>query len=872
VADDTTYLDDDPEPDELPQPPVESFAPELPLDQLSWRNFERLCLRLARRLGAVEHAQLYGNAGQDQKGIDIYARLGSGDYYVFQCRRTKQMRPADIERAVSDFLTSEWVDKASTFVLCAAQTFVETGRADAVETEAARLKQRNKVFLPWGRDILSDRLRRHRDLVRLFFGDAWETAFCGEPPAPSAAELLPAWAMREPGPTFAYRDEDLETLDRIVSSSSARPTVIVLHGLGGVGKTQLAAAWGRKHRDEYSIGVWAAGRDATAVTPQLADFARSAGVAATDDDQIVALEKLRTILSSTSGWLLVLDDFDEVADLLTRVPRAGAGTVVVTSRRSGGWRGVGAVPVEVGLWNLADATTYLCAAAGDQDEDAGEAIARALGRLPLAVAQAAAYVDETGTSLASYLRMLETHAPELLDANRAPDYEVTVRTTWHAAFEQVAATSQVATTLANALCYLASGGVPRQVLEQLALGVGSDALDLDRARSELLRFSLVQSDGDGVVMHTLVGMVMRERLREAGDRSGVLSAIAALLETMPRHFETPQSWPAGAQLLPHALALAGHIEEEDEFAESAAELVDRCASYLTAMSDFRAAAALFTREDASLKRIPDLDDVTYASFLNDYGSVVRDLGRLKDAQQLLRRALQLKEQKGAPPWFVASTADNLGQVEQRLGNFDVAHQLFARALRLLRAAYGDDHVRVAMELSNIGTLRIDEGDLAGARRDLQHALDIVMRLPATQIDRSWHEARVRGNLGEALLDLGDAAGALTQQELALQLKQELFDGPHADVADTIGNLGNVLLALGEPEGAIALHEESLAMTEQVLGPISPRGANTLHNLANALEANGEADRAAGARERAASIAAVLGIDWPPRLPDGEATG
>lgn len=55
-------------------PPVVSKKQELPFEELSWEDFEKLCLRLVRMESTVEYCQLYGVRGQDQEGIDIYAR------------------------------------------------------------------------------------------------------------------------------------------------------------------------------------------------------------------------------------------------------------------------------------------------------------------------------------------------------------------------------------------------------------------------------------------------------------------------------------------------------------------------------------------------------------------------------------------------------------------------------------------------------------------------------------------------------------------------------------------------------------------------------------------------------------------------------
>src|SRR5262245_18282624 len=74
-------------PDTEVSPPVETRPQVLPLEQLDWDDFERLCLRLVRISGTVEHAQLYGTRGQDQSGIDLYARQEDGVYVVFQCKK-----------------------------------------------------------------------------------------------------------------------------------------------------------------------------------------------------------------------------------------------------------------------------------------------------------------------------------------------------------------------------------------------------------------------------------------------------------------------------------------------------------------------------------------------------------------------------------------------------------------------------------------------------------------------------------------------------------------------------------------------------------------------------------------------------------------
>ena len=81
-------------------PPVETRSQELPFRELAWEDFQRLCLRLIRLEANVEYCSTYGTPGQDQQGIDIYARIASeSKYRVYQCKRTVGMSPSEIRDA-----------------------------------------------------------------------------------------------------------------------------------------------------------------------------------------------------------------------------------------------------------------------------------------------------------------------------------------------------------------------------------------------------------------------------------------------------------------------------------------------------------------------------------------------------------------------------------------------------------------------------------------------------------------------------------------------------------------------------------------------------------------------------------------------------
>jgi hypothetical protein len=179
-------------------PPVKTRAQELPFGSLAWEDFERLCLRLASREARVEHCQRYGVRGQEQEGIDLYARLSFGSKYrVYQCKRERTFGPANIKTAVQKFLNGGWVEKTEMFVLCTEKSLEPTALADELERQTVALRERGVTLLPWDTPRLSVALKQLPELVDDFFGREWVREFCGEEQAEQLGDRLDATAMVE---------------------------------------------------------------------------------------------------------------------------------------------------------------------------------------------------------------------------------------------------------------------------------------------------------------------------------------------------------------------------------------------------------------------------------------------------------------------------------------------------------------------------------------------------------------------------------------------------------------------------------------------------------------------------------------------------
>jgi hypothetical protein len=159
-------------------------APEvLPFDQLTPQRFEKLVLRLIELDPTMGRCRQWGESGQAQDGIDLYAPLRSPNragrlYLTVQCRNTVTMDGADIADVVKKFRCGRWADQSDEFVLATRASVRRTGPLKAVEAARETLDDTGVRFDLWDGEALSRRLRTLPAVVEEFFGVEAAYRYC----------------------------------------------------------------------------------------------------------------------------------------------------------------------------------------------------------------------------------------------------------------------------------------------------------------------------------------------------------------------------------------------------------------------------------------------------------------------------------------------------------------------------------------------------------------------------------------------------------------------------------------------------------------------------------------------------------------------
>jgi tetratricopeptide (TPR) repeat protein/transcriptional regulator with XRE-family HTH domain len=745
-----------------------------------------------------------------------------------------------------------------------------------------------------------------------------------EPPPQAAPPPLPAR-----NPFFTGRDDVLAELAGTLRASHA----VALCGIGGVGKTQVAVEYAHRFRDQRGDVLWLSADGSGDVAASVAALAGALALPeASDANQAAVAAAVRRWLAGSAGWLLVLDNLVDTAVLADWLPAAGRGQVLVTCRHQA--TGSLAHAVRLEPMTPAESVDLLLRRAKLLPPGAGaaatsapirrgvEEIAEAMAGLPLALDQAAAYLEETGATPAQYLALFRRRRLALLQRRglSAVDHPESIATTILLSFERLRQANPEAASLLSLCAFLHPNDIAEDLFgtatdrfdERLAQTVGDPYL-LAEAMASLRSFSLVQRNAESRTfsVHRLVQDVLREGLPAEERRDAAERAVAFVAGAFAQ-VDGVATWAQRHRLFSHALATTAVAMERELATAEAAELLYRTGSYLRTVGQAAEALPLLTRALAVAERVHGPQHAEVATCLNALGSLHQDMGQYERAESLLERALTMWERSPEPDDRalalalndlgtlyvrqgryregeaahrrvlailerqpdrddpqIGVTLNNLGGQAHMAGLYADAEDYFQRALAFRRRVLGPEHPTVATVLANLGRMLAHDMDRPDEAMPLLVESERIFRL-AFGAD---HWGMSKTLLGQALVmhrkgDL-DRADELLHQALAL-LGRTLGE-EHPRVAQALSGLARLRDDQCRYEEAEALHERAIAIQERTLGGRHPDLAASLHNLARHHALLGRRDLALATYERAYEIRrAVLGLDHPDTARTGRA--
>ncbi len=514
-------------------------------------------------------------------------------------------------------------------------------------------------------------------------------------------------------PNFTGRVELLDALrSELASGRAAALTTQAIYGLGGVGKTQTAIEYAYRHQTDYDVVWWVRSEEPATLAADYAALAAELGLPEKNEpQQNLIVRAVRDWLGHNTGWLLIFDNATDRAVIRGYLPQSNTGHVIITSR-SAHWQGV-ASPLHVKVMERAEAVDFLLNRTAQADRQTAALLAEALGYLPLALEQAGAYIEETGSTLAEYLDLLKPYWSKLMQrGTTATDYQATVATTWDISFQQVREKTTAAEDFMNLCAFFAPDDIPIKIItdgakrlpETLAAAV-ADPLALDEIVAALRRYSLAEVDNDAISFHRLVQAVLRERLDEAAKKQWAEAAVNIVNDAFPFDSDDVRTWLECSSLLPHASTTMEYAEQFQVALGAVGRLLNQSGLYFKGRAEFAKAKIVFEKTLAIGETAYGANHPVVATRLNNLGLVLKALGDLEGARAHYERALAIDETAyGANHPEVATDLNNLGLVLQALGDLEGARAHLERALAILREFLVEEHPSVVTVRNNVARL------------------------------------------------------------------------------------------------------------------------------------------------------------------------
>ena len=649
--------------------------------------------------------------------------------------------------------------------------------------------------------------------------------------------VLRVWNIPARNPGFTGRNGLLAAVrERLLAGDKA--VVQAFQGMGGVGKTQLAIEYAHRFAADYDLAWWVNSEQAALIGDQFAALGLALGCVQPGASTEVVRAAVLAELHSRDRWLLVFDNAEDPVDVRPWLP-GGGGHVLITSREHN-WAEL-AASVEVDVLARAESVTILHdRVAGISDADA-DILADQLGDLPLAIAQAAAFMAETGRPAIQYLDLLRTRARELLARSAPGSYPQSLAAATQLIADRLDRDDPAAAQLASLSAFLAPEPIPEDLftsgpgeLPSELAARAADPLAWAETLAHLAQQSLARIDQRGLVMHRLTQAILRDRLppeqataiRERGE--------AILAANNPGHPDNPVTWPRWAQLMPHLLAadLATTANEDLRW------MVSSACYYLVARGDIRTGydLACDLRQHWRAQLGDDHEHVLTAA--TQAAWALRTMGRHAEARDLDQDTLDRRRRVlGDDHSDTLSSAHVFAFDMYLLGEVQAARDLGQDTLDRRRQVLGDDHPGTLNSASDLAIYLSQLGEVQAARDLDQDTLDRRRQVLGDDHPDTLESA---ANLAIALYQLGEVQAARNLGQDALDRRRQVLGDDHPATLRSAGNLAIYLRQLGEVQAARDLDQDTLDRRRQVLGDDHPDTLNSASNLAEDLRMLGEA--------------------------------
>ena len=592
---------------------------------------------------------------------------------------------------------------------------------------------------------------------------------------------------------------------------------------------------------------WVQASDATTFNKSYREIAQTLGILGLEDDKADVKERVsKALVNLPSPWLLVIDNADDyevllnsngtngAAALITYLPNRGNGAVLFTTRdKKAAGKFAEANVIRIKKMNRCEATELFKNSVQEQSQsllDNAVSITELLDLLldlPLAIKQAAAFINENSTPISKYIlfykrgeqEIIEVLSEDFEDRGRYKNQKNPIATTWLISFTQIKRHDALA---AEYLSYI--GVILREDIHISLLPPEDSLLKRGKAIGTLIAYSFLtpRKEEQSYDVHRLVHLATRSWLRRDNQLpKWEDKARHRLVEVLPkenRHINR-EMW---TRYLPHAIHLADTIKTCEK------------------------------------------NQIVTIALLNSLGRCQLDIGQYGEAEKIHRRALDLRERVlGKEHVDTLMSRNAIGASLYYQGKYPEAEKISREELTLHEKLLGQEDPRTLATRHNLGAVLNNQGKYAESKKMLEETVLLEEAIlgkenPATLASKFL--------LGSILQNQGKLVEAEKIFNEVLMARKDIFGKENPDTLSSINNLADTYNIQGRWKEAEDLHIQVLEIQERVLGQEHPDTLISMNNLADTYNSQGRWKEAENLNKQVLEVRErVLGQEHPDTL-------
>ncbi|KAN0066846.1 hypothetical protein V8E54_015018 [Elaphomyces granulatus] len=652
---------------------------------------------------------------------------------------------------------------------------------------------------------------------------------------------------------FLGRRNEIVQLEQKILNNNDQVRKMAITGLGGVGKTQIALEVAYRVRDrkpECSI-FWIPSTSMEMVEQAYMSIGKHLGLKGTTTAEMKMRVKAHLSSEKAGPWLMIVDNVDDMNIWLTSdgsspamdtyLPQSKYGFVLFTSRnRQLATKLVGLDVISICQMDDKMATNLLRASLIDEnlvnDHRITSQVLDQLNYLPLAITQAASYINQTEISLTTYLSLLQSEEKvmvELLsqdfeDEWRYAEINNSVAVTWLISFKQIHRLNPLASDYLLFMSCIDPRDIPLSLLPP-----DSSQVEQQNALGLLKAYSFItgQADGQTVSLHRLVHVATRNWLRNGGTlEQWTVNTGKRLRDVFPSHkHENRILW---REYLPHALFILQSKEFQNDKQERE-DLVQRVAQCLYKDGRYGQAGALFKEVLENRSKRLKIDDEEMLSTMSWMASTYRKQGRWMEAERLEVQVMETRKILLGPEHPDTLTSmDNLASTYWNQGRWVAAERLFVQVVETWQRVLGPQHPSTLTSMQNLASTYRKQRRWAEAEKLFVR----VMQTSKTVLGPE-HPSTLASmdNLASTYRDRGRWTEAEKLEVHVMETRKTLLGPEHPDTLDSMNNLALTYGDQGRWTEAERLEVQVMEIRKIAFGHTHPATLTSMNNLSHTLK-------------------------------------